>query len=144
MTLCFTCQNKTVFTKRRLVYCFLVYFVIPYLQTQVEQTLDSVCDIMPHFLHDTCKEFTGQIEDQIKQIAESDPEEACEQVRDCNRHTLQYSWKYGIPLPFVHFTFRNTQVGLCPEDPDKPTPVPEPVSADTNSGFACQACKWYV
>lgn len=62
-------------------------------QTQVEEALDSVCDIVPHFLHDTCSDFTGQLKDQLEDIAESDPADACEQV------------------------------GLCPEEPEQPKPA---------------------
>lgn len=50
--------------------------------------MDKVCDIMPHFLHDTCMEFVGQVKDQVEKLAEAEPEEACQEV--CPETDLVY------------------------------------------------------
>jgi hypothetical protein len=46
----------------------------------VEQAIDKVCDFLPHFMFDQCKDFTKEIKDQIEQIATADPAESCQQV----------------------------------------------------------------
>lgn len=79
---------------------------------QVEETLDKGCQLVPHFLFDPCKQFVGQLKEQIEEFAQADPEESCKQL------------------------------GLCPAEPEPTTPPqPVPAAVPAN-GFACEACKW--
>lgn len=63
--------------------------------------MDKVCDIMPHFLHDTCMEFVGQVKDQVEKLAEAEPEEACQEV--CSETDLVYQTgpRDGFVVPIL-------------------------------------------
>ena len=42
--------------------------------------MDKACDLVPHFLFEPCKDFVGQLKDQIEEIVKADPKDTCKQV----------------------------------------------------------------